>query len=346
MNKMGRAAGPLPSVSGRLSPVPILQVATGFLASQALLTAVELRVFSILFGGAKTAAEIAKETGSNGPAMEALLDANCALGFLRRHGDRYQNDEVSNAFLVEGSPGSYVELVRFMRDPLFGLWKSLKDTVHGGTPPVSPDAMDGIEVALARAFENGAYASMTRVAEILDIEFSSYSRILDIGGHTGAGALCLARRYPQFQATLLDRPIFRGIAETLIRSMKLEDRIQFQDGNPDEGVPGGEYDLVLLSHHLSRRSRQDLPKILDAVNRSLRAKGMLLVTEFLLEDSRAEPREAALFRLNVVASYGPRFAGALTRSELYALLQAGSFSWVDMVGLPMFGITAITASKA
>jgi predicted O-methyltransferase YrrM len=346
MNQMDRAAGALPSVSGRLSPVPILQVATGFWASQALLTAVELRVFSILFGGPKTAPEIAKETGCDPAALEALLDANCALGFLHHHGDRYRNDEVSNAFLVEGSPGSYVDLVRFMRDPLFGLWLSLKDTVHGGAPPVKPEAMDAVEVALARAFHNGAYASMTRVAEILDIEFSAYSRILDIGSHTGAGALCLARRYPQFQATLLDRPIFRESAEEFIRSTKLEDRIVFAEGNPDEGRPGGEYDLVLLSHHLSRRSRADLPKILEAVARSLRPKGMLLVTEFLLEDSKAEPREAALFRLNVVASYGPRFAGALTRSELYALLQQAGFSDVDMVGLPMFGITAITASKA
>lgn len=346
MNQTGRAAGPLPSVSGRLSPVPILQVATGFWASQALLTAVDLRVFSVLFGGPKTAPEIAQETGSNLTSMEALLDANCALGFLHRHGERYRNDEVSNAYLVEGSPGSYVDLVRFMRDPLFGLWQSLRDTVHGGTPPVAPEAMDGVEVALARAFHNGAYASMMRVAEILDIEFSAYSRMLDIGSHSGAGALCLARRYPQFQATLLDRPVFRALAEEFIRSTKIEDRVSFVEGDPDEGRPGGKYDLVLLSHHLSRRSRPDLPKILDSVNQSLRPKGMLLVTEFLLEDSKAEPREAALFRLNVVASYGPRFAGALTRSELYALLQQAGFSDVDMVGLPMFGITAITASKA
>ncbi|HEY6572764.1 MAG TPA: methyltransferase dimerization domain-containing protein, partial [Candidatus Eisenbacteria bacterium] len=60
MNQMGRSAGPRHSLSGRLSPVPILQVATGFWASQALLTAVELRVFTILFQGPKSAAELAE----------------------------------------------------------------------------------------------------------------------------------------------------------------------------------------------------------------------------------------------------------------------------------------------
>src|SRR6185295_19562493 len=136
MNQMGRAAGPLPSVSGRRSPVPILQVATGFWASQALLSAVELKVFTILFGGPRTALEVAQEAGADPAALEALLDANCALGFLHRNGDRYRNDEVSNAYLVEGSPGSYVDLVRFMREPMYGVWQSLSDTVKTGKSPI------------------------------------------------------------------------------------------------------------------------------------------------------------------------------------------------------------------
>jgi hypothetical protein len=344
MSQMGRAT-PMNSLAGRLSPVPILQVATGFWASQALLTAVELRVFTLLFGGAKSSAELATEMQVDAPALEALLDANCALGFLQRHGERYRNSEVSNAFLVEGSPGSYVDLVRFMRDPLFGVWQALRDTVRNGESPIPAGEMDATEVALARAFHNGAYATTMRVAEILDLEFSGYSRMIEMGGHSGAGSLCLARRYPQLGATILDRPPFQPLAEELIQASKLEDRVRFQPGNPDEGSPGADVDLVLLPHVLSRRSRAAIPDILTAVRQSLRSGGALIVTEFLLEDSKAEPREAALFRLNVVASYGPKNAGSLTRSELYGLLRDAGFTNVDMVGLPMFGITAITATR-
>jgi precorrin-6B methylase 2 len=239
-----------------------------------------------------------------------------------------------------------VDLVRYMRDPLFGVWLGLAETIRKGTPPEPAGGPDQAEIAMARGFHNGAYALMMRLAEILDIEFSAYSRMLDVGSHTGAGALCLARRYPQLQATLLDRAQFRGLAEEFIRSTKLEDRVHFEEGQPDEAKPGGEYDLVLLPHRLTQRRSADLPGILAAVMQSLRRGGMLLVTEFLLEDSKAEPREAALFRLNGLASYGPLFAGALTRSELTVLLEQAGFQHVDMVGLPMFGITAITASKA
>src|SRR5258706_4844356 len=278
MNQMGRAAGPLPSVSGRRSPVPILQVATGFWASQALLTAVDLKVFTILFGGPKTAAEVAQESGAHPVAVEALLDANCALGFLHRNGDRYRNDETSNAYLIEGSPGSYVDLVRFMRDPLFGVWQGLAETIRKGTPPEPGGGADQAEIAMARGFHNGAYALMMRLAEILDIEVSSYFRMLDAGSHTGAGALCLARRYPQLQATLLDRPQFRELAEEFIRSTKLEDRVHFEEGDPDLAKPEAEYDLVLLSHHLSQRSRADLPLLRTPVARPLRRGGQLLGT--------------------------------------------------------------------
>lgn len=345
MNQMGRAAGPL-SVSGRVSPASILQVATGFWASQALMAAVDLRVFTILFGGPKTAAEVAAEAGIDPAAAEALLDANCALGFLHRSGEKYKNDEVSNAFLIEGSPGSYVELVRYLRDPSFGLWLSLRDTVKTGKPAADPASMDAIEVEWARAFHNGAYAMMTRIAEILDIEFSDYSKILDLGSHTGAGALCIARRYPNLHATIQDKAIFQPLAEEFFRSMKLEDRVRYFPGNPDDAQPDGEYDLALLSLHLSRRGRAAIPGILQNVRQSLRTGGHVLVTEFLLEESRAEPREAALFRLNVLATYGPSSAGALTRAELCRFLQESGFSSVDMVGLPMFGVTAITATKS
>jgi 3-hydroxy-5-methyl-1-naphthoate 3-O-methyltransferase len=346
VSSMGRAAGSAKSFSGRLSPVPVLQVATGFWGSQALLTAVDLRIFTLLFGGPKSAKELAQEAKADPVAVEALLDANCALGFVHRVGEKYRNDDVSNAYLVEGVPGSYIELLRFMRQPLQEILQGLPSAARTGRPTVAPEKLPATQVEAARAFHMGAYATMMRVAEILDLEFSAYSRMLDLGGHTGAGSLCLARRYPHLTAVVRDHPAYQSLAEEYIRGVKLEERVRFSPGDPDRGEPGAEYDLALLGNHLSRRPTAALPQILAAVATSLRRGGMLLVTDFLLEDSRSEPREAALFRLNVLATYGSEYAGALTRSSLYGLLRDAGFSEVDMVGLPMFGITAITALRA
>ncbi|HEY7729001.1 MAG TPA: methyltransferase dimerization domain-containing protein [Candidatus Eisenbacteria bacterium] len=346
MNSMGRAAGPAKSFSGRLSPVPVLEVATGFWGTQALLSAVDLRLFTLLFGGPKTASEVAHEAKADPVAVEALLDANCALGFLHRVGEKYRNDEVSNAFLVEGVPGSYVDLLRFMRESLTVILQGLPTAARTGRPALASEGLPEAQVAAARAFHMGAYATMARVAEILDLEFSAYSRMLDLGGHTGAGSLCLARRYPHLAAVVRDHPIYQPLAEEYIRGMKLEERVRFRAGDPDQGEPGADYDLALLSSHLSRRPRAAVPGILTAAGKSLRKGGMLLVTDFLLEDSRSEPREAALFRLNVLATYGSEYAGGLTRTSLYGILRDVGFTDIDLVGLPMFGITAIIARRA
>jgi predicted O-methyltransferase YrrM len=345
VNSMGRAAGPAKSFSGRLSPVPVLQVATGFWGSQALLTAVDLRLFTLLFGGPKSVQELAGEAKADPAALEVLLDANCALGFVHRVGEKYRNDEVSNAYLVEGVPGSYIDLLRFMREPLGGILQQLPAATRSGRSVVPPEKLEATQVAAARAFHMGTYATMMRVAEILDLEFSAYSRMLDLGGHTGAGSLCLARRYPQLTSVVRDHAAYQSLAEEYIRGVKLEERVRFSPGDPDQGEPGADFDLALLGSHLSRRPRTAAPQILAAVGKSLRRGGMLLVTDFLLEDSRSEPREAALFRLNVLATFGSEYAGALTRSSLYGLLRDAGFSDVDMVGLPMFGITAITALR-
>jgi hypothetical protein len=122
--------------------------------------------------------------------------------------------------------------------------------------------------------------------------------------------------------------------------------VRFIPADPDQGQPDGNYDLVLLPHFLSQRGRDAIPGILANVFGSLRKSGTVLVTEFVLEESRAEPKEAALFRLNVLAAQGSAAAGALTRAELVRFLQDAGFTDVDMVGLPMFGITAITACKS
>src|SRR5512139_555948 len=343
---MGRAAQPARPFSSGLSPVPVLQAATGFWGSQALLTAVDLKLFTHLMGGARTLPELAEATGADPAALEALLDANCALGFVHRVGEKYRNDELSNAFLVEGVPGSYVDLLRFMRETLSGILQGLPGAVRTGRSAVAPDALEGVQLAAARAFHSAAYATMARVAEILDLEFSAYSRMLDLGGQTGAGSLCLARRYPQLTAVVFDRPAFQPVAEEYIRGMKLEDRVEFAAGNPDEGCPDAEFDLALLLNHLSRRPRASIPAILNSAAKSLRQGGMLLVTDFMVEDSRSEPREAALFRLSALATYGSEAAGAIARTSLNQLLREAGFTDVDMVGLPMFGITAITALKA
>jgi hypothetical protein len=89
----------------KVSPAPILQMATGYWASSILLTANRLGLFSSISGGVTVITAIAENLGLATYPLEGFLNALVSLGYLEKHGDSYSNTPISEAFLVEGRPG-------------------------------------------------------------------------------------------------------------------------------------------------------------------------------------------------------------------------------------------------
>ena len=87
----------------QLTPAGIMQVGMGFWASKALLTAVNLEIFTHLSLCPLTAEEIQARTGIQKRGLYDFLDALVALGFLDREGFRdeafYSNTEEAELFL-------------------------------------------------------------------------------------------------------------------------------------------------------------------------------------------------------------------------------------------------------
>src|SRR5919197_1516406 len=87
-----------------LTPVPLMQIATGFWAFKTLAAAHELDLFARLAGGAETTAhEVARELGIQQRPADMLLTACASLGLLERGQHGYRNTELSERFLVPGA---------------------------------------------------------------------------------------------------------------------------------------------------------------------------------------------------------------------------------------------------
>ena len=93
----------------QLDPSHIMQVGMGFFASKALLSAVELGLFTELAKQPMTGAEIARTLGLSTRAVPDFPDSLVALKFLERAGDgpdaHYSNTSESAMFLDRQSPG-------------------------------------------------------------------------------------------------------------------------------------------------------------------------------------------------------------------------------------------------
>src|SRR4051812_2217557 len=90
-----------------LTPDKILQLGLAFWGAKALLTAIELGLFTYLAGGAKDAKTIAKKFDLHTRSYLDFLDALAALGMLKRAGGKYANTPEADLFLDKKKP-SYV----------------------------------------------------------------------------------------------------------------------------------------------------------------------------------------------------------------------------------------------
>jgi len=88
-----------------LSPVPLMQLATGFWAFKTLAAAHELDLFSRLSGTAgTTAGGLAEALAIKERPAEMLLTGCAALGLLVKNDSRYVNSPIAEEFLVRGKP--------------------------------------------------------------------------------------------------------------------------------------------------------------------------------------------------------------------------------------------------
>src|SRR5512138_1845229 len=94
-------------MADQLDPMPILQLARGFMGSKALLAAVKLGVFDALADRPLTGEELRQRLNLHARAIPDFPDSLVALGMLARQGDgpsaRYANTPETAAFLVRSS---------------------------------------------------------------------------------------------------------------------------------------------------------------------------------------------------------------------------------------------------
>src|ERR1044071_5555527 len=91
-----------------LSPVPLMQLATGFWAFKTLAAAHELDLFSRLSGTAgTTAGGLAEALAVEERPAEMMLTGCAALGLLVKDDGRYVNSPLADEFLVRGKPSYF-----------------------------------------------------------------------------------------------------------------------------------------------------------------------------------------------------------------------------------------------
>lgn len=317
------------------SPVPLMQLSTGFWAFKTLAAAHELDLFGLLSGGRSTTAhELAATLQIHPRPAEMILTGCAALGLLACEGGRYRNAAISEAYLVPGTPAYFGGWIEMADKRLYAGWSRLTDAICTNRPTTwNPDRQaslfDGEDPKMLALFWEAMHSLSTMTARALGetYDFRPYRRLLDIGGGSGAFDIELCRQYPSLNAAVFDLPHVVAIAERNVAQAGLSGRIEGIGGTFFGDYPEG-CDLHLFSMILHDWDEEKNRALLRRSFESLAPGGAVVISELLVDDDKSGPAPAALMSLNMLIETEGR---NYTAAEYAAWLAEAGFRDIETV---------------
>jgi 2-polyprenyl-3-methyl-5-hydroxy-6-metoxy-1,4-benzoquinol methylase len=312
-------------------PDELNTVLRGFQESRVLLTAVELDLFTAVGSGAY-ANEVSARIGADPRATEMLMNALVAMGLLAKQDSIFRNSPLSARYFVAGSAEDARAATMHLAH-LWQTWSTLTECVRAGTSVLHQSAIERGEEwthSFIAAMHGNARARAPLVVKAVGTQ--GLTRMLDVGGGSGAYSIAFASANENLQVDLLDLATVIPIAQGHIRSAGLAERIRTRSGDLRADKLGEGYDLVFVSaicHMLGPDENRDL---LQRCFHALAPRGRVVIQDFILELDKTAPKWAALFALNMLV--GTQAGSTYTEAEYASWLEEAGFQEVRHIRLP------------
>ncbi|MBL7181030.1 MAG: methyltransferase [Pseudomonadota bacterium] len=282
-----------------LTPGPLMELSGRYWETCTLHAGVKLDIFTIIGSDELTSDDVAQKIGADKRAVEMLLNALAAMNLLDKNNHGYCNTPISKSFLVKDSPRYVGHIIRHHHH-LVESWAQLDAAIQTGQPVrtrVSFDDEDRRESFLLGMF-NIAMGLAPVIVPLIDL--SGRRHFLDLGGGPGTYAIQFCLKNKQLKATIYDLPTTRPFAEKTIAKFGLTDRIDFKDIDYLEDDIKGAYDVAWLSQILHGEGPEDCRRIINKAVSALEPGGLILIHEFILNNTMDGPLFPALFSLNML----------------------------------------------
>ena len=282
-----------------MNPGELLEISGYFWKTCTLQTAVRLNVFTFIGDEQVTIGQISKKLNGAQRGLERLLDALTAMDLLEKTDDKYANTPSGKTFLTKDS-AKYLGHIITHHHHLMESWSQLDQAVLSGRPVRTRSSFSNDEwrESFLMGMFNLAMGLAPKLVPLIDL--SSNRHLLDLGGGPGTYAIQFCLNNPQLKATVYDLPTTRPFAEKTIKQFKLTDRIQFADGNYLKDPIKVRYDAIWLSHILHGEGPDDCRMIIQKAVGALEPGGIIIIHDFILNNSMDGPLFPALFSLNML----------------------------------------------
>jgi precorrin-6B methylase 2 len=319
------------------SPQLFFETVNAFQKTAALKAAIDLGLFTAIGNESATAAEIATLCQCPERGIRILADNLAILGFLTKDAASYALTPSSAVFLDQKSPAYMGAAVKFLLAP--GLTEAFTDlastirrgrlhtTEQGTTAPDHP-----AWVEFARAMGPMMMPTSQGVAELVPLDPSRDTRVLDISASHGAYGIAVAKKNPRAHLVALDWEAVLAVTKENAQAAGLADRFSTIVGDAFTVDLGRDYDAVLVPNFLHHFNAEDCTRFLRRAHAALCPGGKVVIVEFVPNEDRITPPPAASFSL-VMLGTTPE-GDAYTFAEYQQILTAAGFHEASLHPLP------------
>ncbi len=296
----------------------IVELASAYREAKVLLVAASYKVFDHL-QEPRSAEELASRLGAEPRALEVLLNALVALGFIEKSKSRYRNSREASRYLVSSSE-EYLGYWLKHADRGFAKWAKLEEAIFKR----KPGEESRLEFLLA--LDIMARKRAEELAGAVSLE--GKRSLVDLGGGSGAYSIAFAQRY-RVAATIVELPDTAPATREILRRRGTRDiRVIEADFLRDDFGRG--YDAALVSNIIHFLSEEDNRLLFMRVYDALAEGGVVIVHDYILDDSKTSPKEAAIFSLHMLLSSEGR---VYSWSEVEAWLREAGFKSFERIEL-------------
>ncbi len=311
----------------------LMNMAMGFIVSQAVAVSARLKIADLVSEGPKTPAELAAATETHEPSLFRLLRALASLGIMRKGDDgRFSNTALGD-LMRSDHPQSMQAAFHMMGDAEH--WNShgnMQQSVKTGEiafdytfgMPVFP--YFGQHPEAARVFDRSMTSFSAAVAHSVSssYDFSSAGTIADVAGGHGILLAKILQKYPESRGILFDQP--QVVEGNVFGVEGVSDRTETVGGDFFKSIPVVA-DLYLMKFILHDWNDEQCVEILKNLAKSAPSGSRLLIVETLIEEDDNQPSLSKIMDLNMLVMTGGR---ERTASEYAALFERSGFELTDV----------------
>jgi 2-polyprenyl-3-methyl-5-hydroxy-6-metoxy-1,4-benzoquinol methylase len=321
----------------KVTPERLMELSFAYAPPLIISAAASNKVFDSLENGAKTVAQVAKDTGASERGLRAIMNALVGLGLLKKdRTGKYSLSPESAAFLVSNKPGSQAGFFATILPQLASKWIRLGEIVRDGQAKVAVNReAEGTEF-FSQLVENiipMSYPAAQALAEHLKVSRANNEiRVLDLAAGSGIWGIALVQKNPRARITAVDWAGMIPTTKRITQKFGVAERFNYVDGDLLEANFGSGYDLATLGHILHSEGEERSRELLKKTFRALKHGGTIAIAEWLVNDQRTEPAHGLMFAVQMLENTDK--GDTFSFNEIKKWLEDGGFRKVRKLKAP------------